>query len=326
MAMAAEFPKQQPGVIYLTEGGSETEIMYKYGFDLPEFAMFPLLDEPRAVAELRGMYARYLDTAARHGFSALMGGLDYRASPDWGSQLGYSQQALAEMQLRSIDFLRDVAEPYEGQLPSVLYVGIVGPRGDAYEIGGATITADEAEEYHGEQLATLARAEVDLVQTLTFNSVPEAVGVARAAARCGLPVSISFTLDSTSRLHSGPTLKEAIETVDALAGEHRPAFYGINCSHPLEFMPALEPGDWFERVRCLRPNAAAMDKIALCTLGHLETGDPVGLGGLMGGLAQRYPHLDIWGGCCGTWETHLDEIARNVNEAHGRGGSERTGV
>ena len=52
--MPAEFPQQQPGLNYLTEGGQETEIMYKYGFDLPHFAMFPLLDNPRAMAELTG--------------------------------------------------------------------------------------------------------------------------------------------------------------------------------------------------------------------------------------------------------------------------------
>jgi homocysteine S-methyltransferase len=65
-------------------------------------------------------------------------------------------------------------------------------------------------------------------------------------------------------------------------------------------------------VRCLRPNAAMMDKISLCTLGHLETGDPAELGELMGGLARQYPHIDMWGGCCGTWDTHLDQMARNV--------------
>ena len=306
-----EFPAQQPGVIYLTEGGQETEIMHKHGFELPEFAMFPLLDQPRAVAVLRSMYGQYLDTAARHGFAALIGGLDYRASPDWAEKLGYSAAGLEEMQLRSIDFLRSVAEPYREQLPSIRYVGIVGPRGDAYTVNDA-MTAEESEDYHSVQLANLARAEVDLVEAMTFNSVPEAVGIARAGARAGLPVSVSFTLDSASRLHSGPSLKEAIETVDALARADRPAFYGINCSHPLEFVPAIEPGDWFERVRCLRPNAAMMEKEALCTLDHLEAGDPPALAELMGRLALQYPHLDIWGGCCGTWDTHLDEIARQV--------------
>jgi homocysteine S-methyltransferase len=219
------------------------------------------------------------------------------------------------MQLRAIDFLREVAKPYQGQVPTVLYAGIVGPRGDAYELN-RTITVSEAEDYHSEQLATLARADVDLVEAMTFNSIDEVIGLARAASGVGLPLSVSFTLDnSTHRLMSGPSLKEAIETVDAQSAEDRPTFYGINCSHPLEFMPAIEPGDWFQRVRLLRPNAAMMDKISLCTLGHLESGDPAHLGELTGELAKQYPHIDIWGGCCGTWDTHLEEIARNVRAA-----------
>ena len=34
----AGFPAAQPGVLYLTEGGQETELMYKHGHELPEFA------------------------------------------------------------------------------------------------------------------------------------------------------------------------------------------------------------------------------------------------------------------------------------------------
>jgi S-methylmethionine-dependent homocysteine/selenocysteine methylase len=308
---AMAFPEQTDGKLYLTEGGQETEIMYKFGHPLPQFALFAMLDKPAAVEALSGMYRRYLDTVARHGFSALMGGLDYRASPDWGRLLGYSPEGLAEMQLRSIEFLRTVAKPYRGQIEDILIAGIIGPRGDAYQLN-RTITAAEAEEYHAVQMATLRQAGVDVVSALTFNNVAEAVGVARAAKAAGLPLCLYFTLNSTSRLASGPSVREAIEAVDEQAGEARPAFYGINCSHPLEFEPALEAGDWFRRVRSLRPNAVAMDKISLCKLGHLEDGDPAELGRQMGELARRYPHLDVWGGCCGTWETHLDEIARNV--------------
>lgn len=102
-----------------------------------------------------------------------------------------------------------------------------------------------------------------------------------------------------------------------LAGKSKPDCYGINCSRPLEFEPALEPGDWFLRVRNLRPNALMMDKVSLCKLGHLEDGDPMELGKQMGQLARRFPHIDIWGGCCGTRETHLGEIARNVSAVRG---------
>ena len=39
---------------------------------------------------------------------------------------------------------------------------------------------------------------------MTFNNVPEGVGVARAAAKAGLPLSLSFIVDPTGRLLTGP--------------------------------------------------------------------------------------------------------------------------
>ncbi|MCX7041380.1 MAG: homocysteine S-methyltransferase family protein [Gammaproteobacteria bacterium] len=313
--MRRHFPQQADGTIYLTEGGQETEIQYRHGHHLPEFAMFPLLDQPKAVEDMTAMYQRYLDVAVAAGMPVMMGGLDYRASPDWGAKLGYSPAALASMQVRCIDFLREVAEPYRSRLPAIYISGVAGPRGDAYSLN-QSITAESAEAYHFAQLSTLAQAGVDLVTAMTFNSVPEAVGVARAAARLDLPLCVSFTLDSgTARLKSGPTLREAIEATDAEAGDAKPDFFGVNCSHPYEFIPALEAGDWIRRIRMLRPNASAMDKIELCQIGHLEEGDPGELGRLMGDLAARYPHIDIFGGCCGTWDKHLEQIARQVKHS-----------
>jgi len=304
------FPAQQQGRLYLTEGGTETELLYRYGFDLPQFAAFPLLDDPRAVSTMREMFRSYLEVAARHGMCALMGGLDYRASPDWGELLGYSPRGLAEANLRSIEFLREIASEYVSDVPDILIEGLIGPRGDAYE-RNASITESEAEDYHSVQLETLKEANVDLALAITFNNVPESIGVARAAAGIGVPLAISLTLDSTSKLHSGPGLAEAIQTIDRET-DQSPEFYLVNCSHPVEYEPALEPGDWIQRVRGVRPNASSMEKMALCQIGHLEDGDPVELGEQCGDLARRNPHMDIWGGCCGTWDRHLDEIARNV--------------
>jgi S-methylmethionine-dependent homocysteine/selenocysteine methylase len=310
MADQKTFPPQKEGRFYLTEGGTETEIMYKYGFELPQFAMFPLLDNSEAVSTMRGMYRSYLDVCAKHGMCALMGGLDYRASPDWGERLGYSPDGLAEANHQAIAFLKELAGEYTSDISEILIQGLIGPRGDAYE-RNETITENEAEDYHSVQLETLKEVDVDLALAITFNNIPESIGVARAAAKIGVPLGISLTLDSTSRLNSGPSLAEAITTIDAETNQS-PDFYSINCSHPVEYEPAIESGDWINRVRGVRPNASKMEKIALCQIGHLEDGDPVELGELCGDLAQRYPHMDIWGGCCGTWDVHLDEIAKNV--------------
>ena len=81
-----------------------------------------------------------------------------------------------------------------------------------------------------------------------------------------------------------------------------------------------------ERLRYIRPNAVQMKKLALCRLGHLEDGDPVELGQQMGAVARRLPAADILGGCCGTDERQLAEIAKNVNagsRANGHQGAEQ---
>jgi len=304
------FPPRQEGRIYLSEGGTETELMYKHGFELPQFAMFPLLDNQEAVAKMREMFRSYLEVAAKYKACALMGGLDYRASPDWGGLLGYSPEGLAEANLRSIAFLRDVASEYASDIPDILIQGLIGPRGDAYQ-RNENITENEAEDYHSVQLETLKKADVDMALAITFNNIPESIGVARAAAKIGVPLAISLTLDQTSKLNSGPSLAQAITTIDKETAQS-PEFYSINCSHPVEYEPAIEPGDWINRVRGVRPNASKMEKMALCQIGHLEDGNPVELGELCGNLAKRYPQMDIWGGCCGTWSSHLDEIAKNV--------------
>jgi ribose transport system ATP-binding protein len=50
------FPPRIDGRLYLAEGGIETEIMYKDGFELPHFAMFPLLDDLAAVEAMKGIF------------------------------------------------------------------------------------------------------------------------------------------------------------------------------------------------------------------------------------------------------------------------------
>jgi methionine synthase I (cobalamin-dependent) len=107
--------------------------------------------------------------------------------------------------------VRELAGEYTAtDIPEVLLQGFIGPRGDAYQRSRA-ITEDEAEDYHSVQLATLKEADVDLAWAFTFDNVPESVGVARAAAKIGVPLAISLIVDDTSKLKSGPSIAAAIE-------------------------------------------------------------------------------------------------------------------
>ena len=150
-----------------------------------------------------------------------------------------------------------------------------------------------------------------MVTAMTFSSVEEAIGLARAAKAVQMPVVISFIVARGGRLQGGETLEEAITTVDAQTGQ-APAYYMINCTHPTEFAPGLTPGSWTARLGGFMPNAVAMETLDLCKLGHLEDGDPEELGGQMAELAARFRHVNVWGGCCGTDGRHIGQITRKV--------------
>lgn len=191
-----DFPERRPGVLHLTQGGQETQLMHEHGHDLPEFALFPLLDRPKAVADLTTMYTQYLEVAAEHGFGALVGGLDHRASPHWAERLGPDAPGPGGLPVALNRLPSGRHPPVEGQIPELRIAGMVGPRDDAYA-PAELLGPAEAEDYHAVQLGTLAEAGVDLVSAMTFSTVAEAVGVARAAHGVGLPLTISFLTTAT---------------------------------------------------------------------------------------------------------------------------------
>lgn len=293
-------------------GGFETWLQYVDGFELRHFCAFELINDERGLACLTDYQRKLIEAAVANGFGVINEGLHYRASRDWGELIGFSREGLEEINIRGIEFYRDLAKEYDSPETPMLVGGVIGPRGDAYNVG-RTPDAAEAEDYHSEQIETFRKAGADLISALTFSSVDEAIGLARAAKSQGMPVVISFFVAKGGRLKGGENLEQAISMVDA-ATNHAPSYYMINCTHPTEFTPALTGGNWTQRLGGFMPNAVAMETLDLCKLGHLEDGDPEKLGGQMAELALRFPHINVWGGCCGTDGRHIGEITRQVRE------------
>ena len=47
-------------------------------------------------------------------------------------------------------------------------------------------------------------------------------------------------------------------------------------------------------------------------MGHLEEGDPDELASQYGELRSLYPHMNVFGGCCGTDYNHVEKIGKAV--------------
>ena len=231
---------QLDGTVMVTDGGLETDLIFNRGFELPHFAAIDLLrDDGEGAAALRSYYERYAEIARDSGFGLVLESPTWRANPDWARELGYSPEELADLNAKAIGLLEDVRDAHQGEVTPIVISGCVGPRGDGYD-PGTMMSAADAESYHATQIGAFAGTAADMVCAITMTYAEEAIGVTRAARAAGLPVAISFTVETDGRLPSGQALPDAIAQVDAETGGG-PDYYMINCAHPEHFEDVLDP-------------------------------------------------------------------------------------
>ena len=245
--------------------------------------------------------------AKRHGTGFILETATWRASTDWAAKLGCSDDELTALTVGSITLLEEVRDELASPGFDMVISGCVGSRGDGYS-PAAFMTSEEAEAYHRKQIEIFRDTEADMVAAVTMTYAEEAIGIANAARTAGLPVAISFTVETDGTLPSGQSLGDAIQMIDA-ATDLYPAYYMINCAHPSHFDEALVAGDsWRERVRGVRVNASRKSHAELDESEELDDGNPVELGDDCCRLRAALPNLNILGGCCGTDQRHIDAI------------------
>ena len=308
MVQPVELFAKQADKIFLSYAGMETDIIFNKGVDLPGFAAFPLLESEEGRKLMRESYQATIDLAREMGCGLFIESPTWIANIDRARDLGYDQAALDRANEAAIAFTRELRDA-AGEVPLILS-GNIGPRGDAYE-GGAAMTAEEAEAYHETQIAALAKAGAEVISAFTMTNAPEAIGIVRAAQKAGLPVVISFTVETDGKLPNGQALKDAIAEVDRQTAEGA-AHFLINCAHPDHFTQVLDGGAWMRRLGGMVVNASRCSHAELDEAEELDAGDPAELGEQLGALHRRFPHLRVFGGCCGTDIRHMREITRNV--------------
>lgn len=311
---------QLNGRPFLTDGGIETTLVFHEGQELPHFAAFHLMRTADGERVLRKYFRTYAALAAKFGAGLVLESVTWRANADWGAKLGYTARELAGVNRRAVRQIEELrAEFAESGAPIVLS-GCIGPRGDGYT-PGALMSAQEAERYHRAQIEVFADTACDLVSAFTLNYVEEAIGIARAARKAGIPAVIAFTVETDGRLPTGQALGDAIRQVDEATSGY-PAYFMLNCAHPSHIARGVrEEETWTARLRGLRVNASRMSHAELNDSQDLDDGDPVELGLECAGLvAGALRNVNVLGGCCGTDHRHVERIAAACLGLTGRAG------
>jgi S-methylmethionine-dependent homocysteine/selenocysteine methylase len=294
--------------IFLTDAGLETDLIFNHGIEIREFAAHTLLPTPEGRAALSDYFEGFLKLAREMDTGFILDSVTWKAHAHWASSLHATSAELRAANEDSLRFIANLRERFGGNAKPIVLNAVIGPRGDAYR-PEAEIPMEAAEDYFAEQLGWLAATEADMVTALTFNQAGEAAGLVRAARTTGLPVVVSFTVETNGALPTGQSLSDAINQVDETTDSY-PSYFMINCAHPDHFAGVLQDTPWAQRIRGVRANASRRSHAELDSAPELDPGDPTELGGQYRELASLMPWLNVFGGCCGSDLRHVTEIAR----------------
>lgn len=296
--------------LFLTDGGLETTLIFLEGLELPFFAACDLLMSDAGRQHLLAYYRSYASLAQSRQLGFILESATWRANPDWCQALGYDEATFHAVNRDAVKVCAQVRDEFASPASPMLISGCIGPRRDGYK-PDQQMSVVEAQQYHHAQIQILKESGVDMVSAFTMNYINEAVGVALAGKALGIPVVISYTVETDGCLATGDSLREAIEAVDA-ATDSSVAYYMINCAHPDHFQHALESGEaWVQRIGGIRANASCKSHAELDEATELDSGNPVELAEQYRDLLRFVPNVKVLGGCCGTDHRHVEEISRS---------------
>ncbi len=290
---------------FLVFAATGTDLIFNRGVELPGFASFPLVEDPKAQPIIVDQMRDLIEAAAEHGLGCIIDTLTWMANRDRAAPLGYDTERLAALNQKAATLMCDLRN--ETDRDDVLVALCIGPSRDAYaKLDPMTVEAARA--YHALQIGSVAGTDIDLVNAYTFNQVEEAAGAVFAAKDCGVPIAVSFVVETDGCLDNGTGLEEAIDQVDAITGNSA-AYFMVNCAHPDHFSHALTG---HPRLKGMVVNASRLSHAELDDASELDDGNPKELGVEVARLVHEYPKISVVGGCCGSDFRHMGEMARAI--------------
>ena len=247
------------------------------------------------------LYQDYIDIALDSNKPFLM------CTPTWRANQSRVVEAKinSSINIDAVNFLQELRASQSRGRQTIKIGGMIGCKNDCYKPEEG-ISASEAEEFHSWQIDQLAQGGVDFLIAETLPAVEEAIGIARAMEKSGLPYIISFVISRDGRVLDGNDLYTAMNLVDTNTS-NKALGYMVNCAYPSFLCADKQPAKLFERLLGYLANASSMDQCDLDGAEELFVESVSDWGNAMLSL-NRTHGVKVLGGCCGTDQRHLRYI------------------
>lgn len=274
----------------------------------PVLVNAPLIYQEKGRQALRKIYQSYIDIALEAKTPFLM------CTPTWRT----NQERVSRTQIKpsinidAVHFLQEIRESQKDGRENIKIGGMIGCKNDCYQPQEA-LSAAQAEQFHAWQIEQLKQGGVDFLIAETLPNVDEAMGIAKAIERSGLPYFISFVISRDCKVLDGTDLNTAIKRVDANT-QSQPLGFMVNCAYPSFLCAASQPAELFTRLVGYLANASSKDHCDLEGAAELLAESVSDWGDSMLELHTTYG-IKILGGCCGTGTAHLRYLVGDEQRA-----------
>lgn len=295
----------------LMEGALGERLKREYQLNFDEWvAMAGLVYSLKGREALCQLWTEYMRIAAHYAMPFMATTPTRRANKERVQKSSFDDNIIKD----NVDFLKGIRNDYT---ELEMYIGgLMGCKGDAYK-ADVVLERKEAEEFHSWQAELFRKAGVDFLYAGIMPALCEALGMADAMAKTGLPYIISFMLRNDGCLIDGTRLSAAIQIIDNSVGR-KPLCYMTNCVHPKIIRETLSYGfnqnlHVKERFRGLQANTSAMAPDELDGSDALVEAAPEELAEEVEKLLDVMD-ITICGGCCGTDSRHIEKMAQKLKE------------
>ena len=294
----------------LMEGALGERLKREYDIPFDEvIALAGHIYNEKSKQALKELFHQYIKISQHYHLPIMLTTPTRRANKERVAQSKYNKSIIYD----NVSFLREIKQDF----PSDVYIGgLMGCKGDAYKATDV-LSEKEAFEFHSWQSSLFTEAKADFLYAGIMPALSEAIGMASAMENTGLPYIISFMIRNDGKLIDGTTIHEAIRAIDNVTNR-KPLCYMTNCVHPKVVAKALsqtynQTSIVKTRFKGIQANTSPLSPEELDNCCDLKTSNADNLANDMVKLYKDF-NLKIFGGCCGTDGTHMNEIAKKLSD------------
>jgi len=257
------------------------------------------------------IYRQYADIALNHNLPIMLMTPTRRVNAMSIKESGFHNQNIIADNCR---FLNKIKNSYTSYSSKILIGGQLGCKGDAYSCKNA-LTIEESFRFHKNQTIQYRQENIDFLFAGIMPEINEALGMAMAMAETEIPYIISFMIRNDGCLIDGTPIFKAIEMIDNQVNQ-KPICYMTNCVHPTNLRLALNDDlnknkTQLKRFMGIQANASILSPEELNHSNKLHLGDfNIMIDEML--TLQKHFNLKIFGGCCGTNDKFIDDLAAKL--------------